>query len=85
MLFDLLGETEAKVNSLHGQGINKLAPNVTVEAEAEDGVIEAFKVNNAKAFAWFSGTQNGKPMKINYHAYYSVHLACSEYAKNKKR
>ena len=52
MLFDLLGETEAEVNSLHGQGINKLAPNVTVEAEAEDGVIEAFKVNNAKAFAY---------------------------------
>ncbi|HET8869117.1 MAG TPA: gamma-glutamyl-gamma-aminobutyrate hydrolase family protein, partial [Aquabacterium sp.] len=30
------------VNSLHGQGVNRLAPGLRVEARAPDGVIEAF-------------------------------------------
>ena len=86
MLFDLLGETEAEVNSLHGQGINKLAPNVTVEAEAEDGVIEAFKVNNAKAFAyavqWHPEWKANKN-KLSRLLFSTFGSACSEYAKNK--
>jgi putative glutamine amidotransferase len=39
------------VNSLHGQGIKKLADGVTVEAVADDGLIEAFTVDDAGAFA----------------------------------
>jgi len=39
------------VNSLHGQGIRKLAAGVTVEAVADDGLIEAFTVDEARAFA----------------------------------
>ncbi|MDE2078333.1 MAG: gamma-glutamyl-gamma-aminobutyrate hydrolase family protein [Burkholderiales bacterium] len=31
-----------RVNSLHGQGVNRLAPGLRVEARAPDGVIEAF-------------------------------------------
>ncbi len=39
------------VNSLHGQGIDRLAPGLVVEAEAEDGTIEAVSVAGARAFA----------------------------------
>ena len=52
MLHQLYGKTEAEVNSLHGQGIKDAAPGITVEAVAEDGVIEAFRVNNSKSFAY---------------------------------
>ena len=39
------------VNSLHGQGVARLAQGVTVEAVADDGLIEAFTVDSAKGFA----------------------------------
>jgi len=45
------GATEVLVNSLHGQGIDRLAPGVTVEARADDGLIEAFVVDGAESFA----------------------------------
>jgi putative glutamine amidotransferase len=46
------GASKAKVNSLHGQGIAKLAPSLAAEAHATDGLIEAFSVRNAKNFAY---------------------------------
>lgn len=51
MLHTLLGEREIKVNSLHGQGIDRLGEGLQVEAVAEDGQIEAVSVIGAKAFA----------------------------------
>ena len=39
------------VNSLHEQGIQDLAPGLTVEATAEDGLVEAFSITNAQSFA----------------------------------
>ena len=39
-----------QVNSLHGQGIDRLAPRLRVEAEAPDGAIEAVSMDDAKAF-----------------------------------
>ncbi len=39
-----------QVNSLHGQGIDRLAPVLRVEAEAPDGAIEAVSMDGAKAF-----------------------------------
>ncbi len=39
------------VNSLHGQGVNNLAPGLVVEATAEDGLVEAFSAPAAPAFA----------------------------------
>lgn len=38
-----VGEDEIIVNSLHWQGINKLAPSLTPEAHAKDGLIEAVR------------------------------------------
>ncbi len=51
VLASLLGEGEAMVNSLHGQGIDRLAPGLEVEAVADDGTIEAVRVGAARSFA----------------------------------
>ncbi|WP_233853202.1 gamma-glutamyl-gamma-aminobutyrate hydrolase family protein [Paraburkholderia sp. HD33-4] len=45
------GALEARVNSLHGQGIARLATGLTAEAIAADGLIEAIGVSTAPAFA----------------------------------
>jgi len=42
LLQQLHGESEVRVNSLHGQGINQLAHVLKVEATSEDGLVEAF-------------------------------------------
>jgi putative glutamine amidotransferase len=47
----LIGQDRIQVNSLHSQGIDRLAPGLTVEARALDGLVEGFRVENAKAFA----------------------------------
>ena len=39
-----------RVNSLHGQGVNRLAPGLRVEATAPDGLVEAFTVAHAAGF-----------------------------------
>jgi putative glutamine amidotransferase len=47
----LTGQDRIQVNSLHAQGIDRLGPGLAVEARAPDGLIEAFRVEHAKAFA----------------------------------
>ena len=51
VLRDLAGTDTVTVNSLHSQGIARLADGVTVEAVADDGLIEGFCVDGAKNFA----------------------------------
>ena len=51
LLARLAGGTQAMVNSLHGQGIDRLAAGLAVEAVAGDGTIEAVRVADAPAFA----------------------------------
>jgi putative glutamine amidotransferase len=48
---EICGALEIDVNSLHGQGIDQLAPGLVVEAVAPDGTIEAVRVAGAKSFA----------------------------------
>jgi putative glutamine amidotransferase len=55
MLEKILGKRETMVNSIHRQGIKRLAPGLAVEATAPDGIIEAVSVRDAKTFAF--GTQ----------------------------
>ncbi len=45
------GETEIRVNSLHRQAIDRLAPGLVAEGFAPDGTIEAVSVHNARGFA----------------------------------
>lgn len=55
MLERILGKRDTMVNSIHRQGIGRLAPGLTAEAVAPDGVIEAVSVKAARCFAF--GTQ----------------------------
>ena len=47
----LSGVDRVRVNSLHAQGIDRLGPDLAVEARATDGLIEAFRVKSAPTFA----------------------------------
>jgi len=51
ILHKIAGTRHMKVNSLHAQGVERLAPTLVPEAKAEDGVIEAFRIDGAKTFA----------------------------------
>jgi len=51
LLRELLGSDTAIVNSLHEQGIARLADGVSVEALAEDGLVEGFRVDGVPGFA----------------------------------
>lgn len=51
LLEKIAGARRMKVNSLHSQGVLKLAPRLVAEAQAEDGVIEAFRIDGATSFA----------------------------------
>ena len=74
------------VNSLHSQAVARLARGVTVEAVADDGLIEAFRVDGASAFSlavqWhpeWKVTEN-KFSKAIFEAFGN---ACRDYAKNR--
>ena len=86
-LHGLLGESTIMVNSLHKQGIRKLADGTTVEAVADDGLIEAFSVDDTPAFAFavqwhpeWRATENEVSMKI----FKAFGDACRERAAGRK-
>ena len=51
VLHGIAGTNRIMVNSLHSQGVDRLAPRLLPEAKADDGVIEAFRVADAQSFA----------------------------------
>jgi putative glutamine amidotransferase len=50
-LANIVNKAVIDVNSLHTQGVDRLAENLTIEAIAEDGLVEAFSVTNSESFA----------------------------------
>jgi putative glutamine amidotransferase len=83
LLHELAGTTTVMVNSLHSQGVARLPEGVTVEAVADDGLIEAFSVDSVPGFAmavqWhpeWRVTENEFSMKI----FKAFGDACREYA-----
>jgi putative glutamine amidotransferase len=46
------GASQARVNSLHGQGIDRLAQGLRALGHADDGLVEAYEVLGATAFAY---------------------------------
>ncbi|MES2994249.1 MAG: gamma-glutamyl-gamma-aminobutyrate hydrolase family protein [Pseudomonadota bacterium] len=50
VLARVLGEPRVRVNSVHGQGVNRLAKGLRIEALAPDGLVEAFSVADARGF-----------------------------------
>jgi putative glutamine amidotransferase len=51
LLRRIAGSHSIRVNSLHGQGVDRLGEGLTVEAWASDGTIEAIRPTQAKTFA----------------------------------
>jgi putative glutamine amidotransferase len=45
-LYDILGHSSVQVNSLHHQGIERLAPGLMVSAQAPDGLIEGVELSD---------------------------------------
>jgi putative glutamine amidotransferase len=50
-LHRVAGATTISINSLHNQGMDRLAPGVVVEGTAPDGTVEALRVATAPGFA----------------------------------
>ena len=50
-MHNIAGTERLQVNSLHWQGVQELGKGLSVEARAPDGLIEAFRVADAKSFA----------------------------------
>ena len=50
LLQGITGADGATVNSVHSQGVDRLAGDLEVEAVADDGLIEAFTVRGAPGF-----------------------------------
>lgn len=46
------GGTHVQVNSLHGQGIKELGRGMVAEGRAPDGLVEAVRIRDARAFAY---------------------------------
>ena len=51
ILRELSANDTVTVNSLHSQGIARLAEGVMVEAVADDGLVEGFRVDSSPGFA----------------------------------
>jgi putative glutamine amidotransferase len=49
-LAHIIGNQHMIVNSIHGQGIDRLGNGLSVEAYAADGLVEAISVQNIKSF-----------------------------------
>lgn len=88
-LLHALAETgTVTVNSLHSQGVARLAEGLVVEAVADDGLIEAFRVDMAAGFAlavqWhpeWKVTEDRFSMAI----FEAFGTACRDFAVNKKQ
>ena len=64
-LHRLAGVPEIKVNSLHNQGVDKLAPGLVAEGVAPDGTIEAVRVHSTAA-----GPVTGFAIGVQWHPEY---------------
>jgi len=62
-LAGVFGAGDIQVNSVHRQAVDRLGPNLQVEAIAEDGTVEAVSVRNSRAFA----------VGVQWHPEYWVH------------
>ena len=59
---------QIEVNSVHGQGVERLGQGLRIEGLAPDGLIEAFSVEGASSFAL--GVQWHPEWKVHEHPYY---------------
>ena len=67
LLAGLAGDTRAPVNSLHGQGVRRLGEGLVVEAQAPDGLVEAFRHDGP---AFMLAVQWHPEWKVRENAFY---------------
>ncbi len=70
VLVGLYGNDEAKVNTLHHQGVDVLAPGLVVEGRTDDGLVEAARWNGDW---WALGVQwHPERMDADHHAVFTA-------------
>ncbi len=86
LLRQLIGRERITVNSIHTQGVDRLGRRLAVEAVAEDGLIEAFTVEDSPGFSlgvqWhpeWKVTEDAASMTI----FQAFGAACTEYAQRR--
>ena len=87
VLARISGAEEIEVNSLHGQGLDQLAPGLAVEAVAPDGTIEAVRVENADfaiAVQWHPEWEVSH-FSDRLRLFQAFGAACERYAQGLKR
>lgn len=67
VLAGLAGDTRTTVNSLHGQGVRRLGEGLVVEAQAPDGLVEAFRHDGP---AFMLAVQWHPEWKVRENAFY---------------
>lgn len=67
VLAGLAGDTRATVNSLHGQGVRRLGEGLVMEAQAPDGLVEAFRHDGP---AFMLAVQWHPEWKVRENAFY---------------
>ena len=72
-LAELAGAIEIEVNSLHGQGIDRVGDGLAIEAIAPDGSVEAIRVEGSTAFAL--GVQWHPEWRVLENPFYSAIFA----------
>lgn len=87
ILADIMqNELTQQVNSLHGQGVDQLAPALKNEALAPDGLVEAFSLKDDSSY--YLGLQWHPEWQIDNHPFYkkifeSFGQACAQYQASK--
>jgi putative glutamine amidotransferase len=82
------GQLSQQINSLHGQGVDQLAPALKIEATACDGLIEAFSL--ADNSSYYLGLQWHPEWQLTEHPFYhqiyqSFGQACAKYRLDKQK
>jgi len=67
-LAKIAGSSGAMVNSLHGQGIDRIAPGLSVEARAPDGLVEAVRLDDERS--WMLAVQWHPEWKVADNPFY---------------
>ena len=68
LLSGLLDRETIEVNSVHGQGVRRLAPGLRVEARAPDGLVEAFSLDTGAT------PSPGFLLGVQWHPEWQAHL-----------
>lgn len=86
LLAGIVGANSWQVNSLHGQGIKTLAPDLLAQAHAPDGLVEAYTHRNAPGFLlavqWHPEWQAAQN-PVSRAMYAAFGDACRQYARRR--